>query len=124
MLEMNSRHALPAGERSRRRRLLAMDLANADLATAGEAMSTLLDETTLSHEDRIQLLGNALVMEALRPFWIDGRSPGEAHRMLRGTDTELADAVEALAPMLLSRAEARDTAERAVAEVETLLGAF
>jgi hypothetical protein len=101
-----------------------MDLANADLATAGEAVSTLLDETALSQEDRIQLLGNALVMEALRPFWIDGRSPGEAHRLLRGTDTELADAVEALAPMLLSRAEARDTAERAVTEVETLFGAF
>lgn len=122
-LQMNARHALPSGERSPRRRLLAMDLATADLATVGEAMSTLIDETSLSHEDRVQLLGNALVMEALRPFWVDGRSPGEAHRMLRGADPELADAVEALAPMLLSRAEARDTAERAVAEVESLLGA-
>jgi len=120
---MNARHALPSGERSPRRRLLAMDLEHADLATVGEAMSSLIDETSLSHEDRIQLLGNALVMEALRPFWIDGRSPGEAHRMLRGNDPELADAVEALAPMLLSRAEARDTAERAVAEAQTLLGA-
>ena len=100
-----------------------MDLANADLATVGEAISTLVDETSLSHEDRVQLLGNALVMEALRPFWTDGRSPGEAHRMLRGADPELADAVEALAPMLLSRAEARDTAERAVAEAQALLGA-
>jgi len=121
---MNARHALPSGERSPRRRLLAMDLATADLATVGEAMATLLDETSLISEERIQLLGNALVMEALRPFWIDGRSPGEAHRMLRGTDPELADAVESLAPMLLSRAEARDVAERAIAEAEALFGAI
>jgi hypothetical protein len=120
---MNARHSLPSGERSPRRRLLAIDFATADLATVGEAISTLLEETTLSNEDRVQLLGNALVMEALRPFWVDGRSPGEAHRMLRGADPELADAVESLAPMLLSRAEARDVAERAVAEAEALLGA-
>ena len=120
---MNARHAPPSGERSPRRRLLSMDLEHADLATVGEAMSTLIDETSLSHEDRVQLLGNALVMEALRPFWVDGRSPGEAHRLLRGNDPELADAVEALAPMLLGRAEARDDAQRAVAEVEGLLGA-
>jgi hypothetical protein len=99
-----------------------MDLANADPSMVSEAMTTLLDETSLGNEDRVQLLGNALVMEALRPFWIDGRSPGEAHRMLRSADPELADAVEALAPMLLGRAEARDAAQRAVAEVEEILG--
>ena len=119
---MNARHAFPSDERSSRRRLLAADLENADLATTGEAMSALIDETPLSHEDRVQLLGNALVMEALRPFWIDGRRPGEAHRMLRGEDPELADAVEALAPMLLSRAESRDVAQRAVTEAQVLLG--
>jgi hypothetical protein len=120
---MNARHAPPSDERSPRRRLLAMDLGNADLATAGEAISLLLNETSLGQDDRVQLLGNALVMEALRPFWVDGRSPGEAHRLLRAADPELADAVEALAPMLLSRAEARDVAERAVAEAQALLGA-
>jgi len=121
---MNARHLLPSGERSVRRRLLAIDFATADIATVGEAISMILEETSLGTDDRVQVLGNALVMEALRPFWIDGRSPGEAHRMLRGADPELADAVEALAPMLLSRAEARDTAERAVAEAEALLGAI
>jgi len=98
-----------------------MDLSNADPATVADAMATLLDGTSLSNEDRVQLLGNALVMEALRPHWVDGRSPGEAHRLLRSSDPELADAVEALAPMLLGRAEARDDAQRAVAEVEELL---
>lgn len=98
-----------------------MDLSKADLATVADAMATLLDGTSLSNEERVQLLGNALVMEALRPHWVDGRSPGEAHRLLRSSDPELADAVEALAPMLLGRAEARDEAQLAVAEVEDLL---
>ena len=119
---MNKRHAPPSGERSSRRRLLATDLAGADLATVSEALSALLNQTTLGPEDRLQLLGNALVMEALNPFWVDGRSPGEAHRMLRSADPELADAVEALAPMLLGRAEARDDGQRAIAEIEELLG--
>ena len=118
---MDVRHAPHSGERSPRRRLLAMDLSKADPATVADAMATLLDGTSLSNEDRVQLLGNALVMEALRPHWVDGRSPGEAHRLLRTSDPELADAVEALAPMLLGRAEARDDGQRAVAEVEELL---
>ena len=118
---MDVRHAPHSGERSRRRRLLAMDLSQADLATVADAMSTLLDGTSLNNEERVQLLGNALVMEALRPHWVDGRSPGEAHRLLRTSDPELADAVEALAPMLLSRAEARDDARRAIAEAQDLL---
>ena len=42
--------------------------------------------------------------------------------MLRTADPELAEAVEALAPMLLGRAEARDDAQNAVAEIEELLG--
>jgi len=118
---MDVRHAPHSGERSPRRRLLSMDLQNADPATVADAITTLLDSTSLSNEDRVQLLGNALVMEALRPHWVDGRSPGAAHRLLRGTDPELADAVEAIAPMLLGRAEARDEAQRAVAEAEELL---
>ncbi len=118
---MDVRHAPHSGEQSPRRRLLAMDLSKADMATAADAMATVLDSTSLNNEDRVQLLGNALVMEALRPHWVDGRSPGEAHRLLRTTDPELADAVEALAPMLLGRAEARDDAQRAVTAVEELL---
>jgi hypothetical protein len=118
---MDVRHAPHSGERSPRRRLLAMDLSKANPATVADAMATLLDGTTLSNEERVQLLGNALVMEALRPHWVDGRSPSEAHRLLRSSDPELADAVEALAPMLLGRAEALDDARHAVAEAEDLL---
>jgi hypothetical protein len=118
---MDVRHAPHSGERSPRRRLLTMDLSKADPATVADAMATLLDSTSLSHEDRVQLLGNALVMEALRPHWVDGRRPGEAHRLLRTSDPELADAVESLAPMLLGRAEARDDAQHAIAEAEELL---
>lgn len=86
-----------------------------------EAVQALLDRSSLSHEERVQLLGGALVMEALRPHWGDGRSPSDAHGRLRTHDPELADAIEALAPMLLGRAHGRAQAAAALAAVEELL---
>jgi len=102
-------------------RFLDVDFTNVDSETIAEILSAIFDAVSLSREDRVQLLGSALVMEALRPHWIDGNSPGTAHRLLRSSDPELAITVEAIAPMLLSRAESRENARRAVKAVEELL---
>jgi hypothetical protein len=75
----------------------------------------------LSHDERVQLLGGAFVTEALRPYWQDGVSPVEAHERLRTEDPELAAVIEAIAPMLLGRTEARVAGEAAVRWVEQLL---
>jgi hypothetical protein len=75
----------------------------------------------LSHEERVQLLGGAFVTEALRPYWQDGVSAVEAHERLRTDDPELATVIEAIAPMLLGRTEARADGEAAVRWVEQLL---
>ena len=104
-----------------RRRLLRLDLKRGSTAELAEAIAAILDETPLRMDDRVQLLGGALVMEALRPFWTDGRTPLEAHEQLRAHDPELADAIEAIAPMLLGRAEVREESEAAVSAVEELL---
>lgn len=104
-----------------RRRLLQLDLRRGSTAELAEAIAAILDETPLRMDDRVQLLGGALVMEALRPFWTDGRTPLEAHERLRAHDPELADAIEAIAPMLLGRAEVREASEAAISAVEALL---
>ena len=100
---------------------LDIDFTNVDSETVAELLSAIFDTVSLSREDRVQLLGSALVMEALRPHWVDGNSPGTAHRLLRSSDPELAATVEAIAPMLLSRAESRENARKAVKAVEELL---
>ena len=55
---MNARHLLPSGERSVRRRLLAIDFATADVATIGEAISVILEETSLGTDDRVHISSN------------------------------------------------------------------
>jgi len=85
-----------------------------------ELVSKLLDAVRLDYDQRVELLGAVLISEAVRPYWEAGHVPAEAHDLLRRHDEELADAVEALAPMLLGRAEARDEARLAVHAVEAL----
>lgn len=108
--------------RSSRRCALSFDLQHDTSEQLAEIIGTLLTRSSLSAEERIQLLGGLFVTEALREHWVDGRSPAEAHGRLRGSDPELAKAIEQLVPMLLGRAEAlRDGAE-AIAAVQELLG--
>ena len=88
-------------------------------------VSSSLDGMGLSWEDRIQLIGGAFVVEALRPVWNEcGGSADAAVALLRSRDPELADAVKALAPMLYGRHEAGRTAADAIDEVERLLQAL
>ena len=46
---------------------LDIDFTNVDSETVAELLSVIFDTVSLSREDRVQLLGSALVMEALRP---------------------------------------------------------
>lgn len=87
-----------------------------------DAIVALLDAAGVDPDARAELLGGAFVTEAVRPFWKAGRSPSEAHELLRSHDPELADAVEALSPMLLGRAHARSEAGDAIRAIEAMLG--
>ena len=87
-----------------------------------EMIVRLLDVAGLDYDQRVDVLGGALVTESVRPFWEAGHAPADAHRSLRKRDPELADIVEALSPVLLARVESRVEAQRALAEVETLFG--
>lgn len=104
-----------------RRDLLRLDFRR-DPEQLGDAIHALLDRSGLSAEERVQMLGGALVLEALRPYWGAERTPADAHALLRRDDPELADAIEAIAPMLLGRAQAREEAEAALDAVDALLG--
>jgi len=104
-----------------RRDLLRLDFRR-DPEQLSEAIHALLDRSGLAPEERVQMLGGALVLEALRPYWGDGRTPADAHALLRRDDPELADAIEAIAPMLLGRAQAQEDALAAVDAVNALLG--
>jgi hypothetical protein len=104
-----------------RRDLLRLDFRR-DPEQLSEAIQGLLDRSDLSSEERVQVLGGALVLEALRPYWGDGRTPADAHALLRRDDPELADAIESIAPMLLGRAQAQEDAQAALDAVNALLG--
>ena len=104
-----------------RRELLRLDFRR-DPEQLSEAIQSLLDRSAMSSEERVQVLGGALVLEALRPYWGDGRTPADAHALLRRDDPELADAIEAIAPMLLGRAQAQEDAQAALDAVAALLG--
>ncbi len=108
---------------SAKRALLSMDLRRGDPERIAEALRRLLGESGLTSEERVQVLGGALVVEALRPYWTDERSAEAAHFALRAKDPELADAIEALAPMLLGRAEVREEAGAVIEAIEALLRA-
>ena len=83
----------------------------------------LLEAAGLTPEQRIELLGGAFVAEAVRPHWSEEAAAERAHDALRIADGELADAVEALAQVLLGRAQTRDEATAALAEFERMLTA-
>ena len=70
---------------------------------------------------RVEVLGGALVTEAVRPHWGSAPSAEAAHEALRTADPELAEAVEALSVLLLGRAETREMALAAIAAVQDLL---
>lgn len=81
----------------------------------------LLDAAGLDRDQRVELLGGALVTEAVRPYWAEGMTAAEAHAELQVDDPELSEAVEALSPMLLGRAHAREESRQAIHALETLL---
>lgn len=85
-----------------------------------DLLCELLDAARLTPEQKIQVLGGAFVIEAVRPFTTAGDA-GQAHRRMRSNDPELADAVEALAPMIYGRARSASEAASAIAAVEELL---
>lgn len=81
----------------------------------------LLDAAGLTGEQRIDVLGGAFVAEAVRAKWADNATADDAHAALRIEDSELSDAVEAVAQALLGRVESRAEARRALAELDRLL---
>ena len=91
------------------------------LEQVSRALRVLLNRTPASMDDKIELLAGAMVVEAFQPHWQPDRSPAEAYEALRRSDPELADAIDAIAPMLLARLEAREVSASAIAAVEELL---
>ncbi|GAB4321995.1 MAG: hypothetical protein Kow0010_02530 [Dehalococcoidia bacterium] len=81
----------------------------------------LFDVAGFGPDGRLEALAAAFVTEALRPYWSGARDAAEAHARLRAADPAVADVIEAFAPWLLDRAEARDQVAAALAEVERLL---
>ena len=98
-----------------------LDLRGRDRSEAIEIVQRALVEAGYEAADCVDVLGGAFVSAAVRRYWAEGLSAAEAHERLCAEDPELAGAIEALAPLLLDRAEARDQREAAVAAVELLL---
>lgn len=112
-------------ERNRKRQL---DLRTGNRGLAGEPVDAMarrvlavFDVVGVGPDGRLEALAAAFVTEALRPYWDGAGDAAEAHARLRAADPAVADVIEAFAPWLLDRAEARDQAIAAVAEVERLL---
>lgn len=115
------RRTVPANGSSKRD-LLRADLRRSTPQELAHALHALLDQSRLAREERLHALASAFVIEALAPYWVDGRTPEEAHEALLSTDTELASVIEALAPMLLGRIEVHEDAREAIATIEAMLG--
>ena len=98
-----------------------LDLRGRDRNEAIEIVQRALVEAGYEAGDCVDVLGGAFVAAAVRRYWAEGLSAAEAHERLCAEDPELARAIEALAPLLLDRAEARDQREAPVAAVELLL---
>jgi hypothetical protein len=81
-------------------------------------LSRVLATSQLAWDDRVHAAAVVFVTEALSPFWHRGYTPAEAHEQLRAREPELADAIEALAPMLLGRLAAADEAAELIEFVE------
>jgi len=105
-----------------RRELLRLDLATCTPAEIADALHAVLERAGVSAEERVQLLAGALVVEALRPYWLPDRTPEEAHDALCLHDPDLAQVIEVIAPMLLGRAELREETADVLASIEALLG--
>jgi hypothetical protein len=80
----------------------------------------ILEAAGLTPEQRIDVLGGAFAAEAIGPHWRADQAPDEAHASLRIADEELCDAVEAVAQVLLGRAQSREEAAEALAELDRL----
>ena len=87
-----------------------------------DALHALLEGFHLSHDERLQALASAFVVEAFRPYWTDHHTPEEAHQALVQADPELAQVIAVIAPMLLGHIEVHEEARDAIASVEALLG--
>lgn len=98
-----------------------LDLRGRDRNEAIEVVQRALIDAGYEAGDRVDVLGGAFVCAAVQRYWAEGLSAAEAHERLCAEDPELANAIEALAPLLLDRAEARNQREAAVAAVELLL---
>lgn len=98
-----------------------LDLRGRDRNEAVEIVQRALAEAGYEAGDWVDVLGGAFVAAAVRRYWAEGLSPAEAHERLCAEDPDLARAIEALAPILLDRAEAAGQREAAVAAVELLL---
>ncbi len=98
-----------------------LDLRGRDRAEAIEIVQRALVDAGYEAGDCVDVLGGAFVSAAVRRYWAEGLSAAEAHERLCAEDPELARAIEALAPLLLDRVEARGQQEAAVAAVELLL---
>ena len=98
-----------------------LDLRGRDRNEAIEIVQRALVEAGYETGDCVDVLGGAFVAAAVRRYWAEGLSAAEAHERLCAEDPELARAIEALAPILLDRVEARGQREAAIAAVELLL---
>lgn len=88
----------------------------------GALVCGILEAAGIPADRRVEVLGAALVTEAVRPHWASSPSPESAHESLQEADPELAEAVEALSMFLLGRAETREKTRAALAAIEELLG--
>jgi hypothetical protein len=91
-----------------------------NLDTLRDWLCEVLASAQLTPEQKVELLGGAFVVEAVRPF-TTAEGADEAHEKLRSADPELAGAVEALAPMIYGRARAARDAASAIAAIEEML---
>jgi hypothetical protein len=92
-----------------------------EMARIAHELSSALGRSRLRWDERVQLAGGLFMAEALSPYWCGDRTPAEAHELLREAEPEVADTVEAIAPMLLSRVMTQAEAREAVHAVEQLL---
>lgn len=94
---------------------------SADRDALASRLSQQLAASQLAWDDRVHAAAAVFVAEALSPFWHRGLGPGEAHEQLRAREPELAAAIEALAPMLLTRLTTADEAADLIEFVEHFL---
>lgn len=105
-----------------KRDLLRADLRRSTPEQLTQALQSLLQQSHLERDERLQSIASAFVLEALAPYWTGGRTPNEAHDALCEADPDLARVIEALAPMLLGTIEVREEAQEAIATIEAFLG--